>query len=54
MNNLFEDTIDCKRILREITLLRLIKHPNLIEIIEIIKPEDYQNFDHLLVVFEYC
>lgn len=26
MNNLFDDTIDCKRILREVTLLRLLKH----------------------------
>jgi len=30
LNNIFEDTIDCKRILREITLLRKLKHPNLI------------------------
>lgn len=38
MNNLFDDTVDCKRILREITLLRLLKHENLISIIEIIAP----------------
>lgn len=54
MNNLFEDTIDCKRILREITLLRKLGHPNLIKIIEIIEPEDRDNFDHIYVVTEFC
>ena len=54
MNNLFEDLIDCKRILREIYLLRLLKHENLISIIELILPPDHENFDHLYVVTEYC
>jgi mitogen-activated protein kinase 1/3 len=27
MQNIFEDEIDCKRILREITLLRKLDHP---------------------------
>ena len=40
MNNLFDDTIDCKRILREITLLRILRHPNLVKILDIIEPVD--------------
>lgn len=54
MNNLFDDTVDCKRILREITLLRKLGHPNIIRIIDIIQPQDLENFDHINVVFEYC
>jgi len=54
MNNLFDDVVDCKRILREISLLRILKHINLIGIIEIIQPRDWENFDHIYVVTEYC
>lgn len=54
MNNLFDDTVDCKRILREVTLLRLLNHVNIIKIIEIIMPTDTKNFDHILVVTDYC
>lgn len=54
MNNLFDDTVDCKRILREITLLRLLKHENLISIIEIIAPQNWDTFDHIYVVTDFC
>jgi mitogen-activated protein kinase 1/3 len=54
MNNLFDDTVDCKRILREITLLRLLKHENLISIIEIISPQNWDTFDHIYVVTDFC
>ena len=35
-NGVFEDLIDAKRILREIVLLRMLKHPNLVNLIELI------------------
>ncbi len=54
MNNLFDDTVDCKRILREITLLRLLQHENLISIVEIIEPRSWDTFDHIYVVTDYC
>ncbi|EAR92424.2 MEK kinase (macronuclear) [Tetrahymena thermophila SB210] len=54
LNGIFEDNVDCKRILREIHLLRILNHPNLIRINEIIEPKDLQNFDTLYVVTEYC
>ena len=54
MNNLFDDTVDCKRILREITLLRLLNHENIISIIEMIQPQDLETFDHIYVVTDYC
>lgn len=54
VNNLFEDLIDCKRILREISLLTIIDHVNLIKIIDIVEPKDWVNFDTIYLVFEYC
>jgi mitogen-activated protein kinase 1/3 len=53
-NNIFEDLIDCKRILREVTLLRKLKHPNLITIVDIIEPKDPESFDTLYIVMDYC
>ena len=52
MDGVFEDEVDCKRILREISLLRRLKHPYVVELFEVIEPRDLQNFDSLLVVME--
>jgi len=54
LDGIFEDTVDCKRILREIHLLRILNHPNLIKIVEIIKPTDLKKFESIYVVTEYC
>ena len=35
MENIFDDDVDCKRILREVTLLRKLKHPCVVELLEI-------------------
>jgi mitogen-activated protein kinase 1/3 len=54
LNNIFDDEIDCKRILREICILRELNHPNLISIIEILEPKDPKTFDTIYVVMEYA
>ncbi|CDW81215.1 UNKNOWN [Stylonychia lemnae] len=54
MESIFEDEIDCKRILREITLLRKLKHPFVVELIEILAPTDPKNFNTLYTVMEYA
>lgn len=54
LTGIFEDNVDCKRILREIHLLRILNHPNLIRINEIIEPKNYSTFETLYVVTEYC
>jgi mitogen-activated protein kinase 1/3 len=54
MENIFEDEIDCKRILREVTLLRKLKHPFVVELIEILEPRDPKNFTTIYVVMEYA
>jgi mitogen-activated protein kinase 1/3 len=54
MDNIFEDETDCKRILREITLLRKLKHPYVVELIEIIFPSDPEHFTTIYVVMEFA
>ena len=54
LNNIFDDEIDCKRILREICILRELNHPNLIAIVEILEPKDPKTFDTIYVVMEYA
>ena len=54
MENIFEDETDCKRILREICLMRKLRHPFLVELIEIIYPSKPATFDTLYVVMEYA
>ena len=54
MENIFDDEIDCKRILREVTLLRKLRHPYVVELIEILEPKNLESFDTLYVVMEYA
>jgi mitogen-activated protein kinase 1/3 len=54
MENIFDDEIDCKRILREVTIMRRLKHPFVVELIEILYPSTPQKFDTLYVVMEYA
>ncbi|GMF42596.1 unnamed protein product [Phytophthora fragariaefolia] len=53
IQNVFSDPIDAKRILRELCILRQLRHPNIVQIREIIAPLDMDNFQDLFVVFEY-
>jgi mitogen-activated protein kinase 1/3 len=50
MDGVFEDEIDCKRILREVDLLRKLRHPYVIEIYDILEPYDRANFDTIYIV----
>ena len=54
MENIFEDETDCKRILREVTLMRKLKHPFVVELIEMLYPSNPETFDTLYVVMEYA
>ena len=54
MDNIFEDETDCKRILREVVLLRKLKHHCVVELIEILMPSDPSNFTTIYVVMEYA
>eukprot|EP00742_Colponemidia_sp_Colp-10_P003251 GILJ01003461.1.p1 GENE.GILJ01003461.1~~GILJ01003461.1.p1 ORF type:complete len:447 (-),score=62.86 GILJ01003461.1:208-1548(-) len=54
VNRVFEDLVDCKRILREICILRRLSHPNIIELKDIVRPRSFESFDNLYVVLEYA
>ena len=47
---MFSNILDAKRILREITLMRQLKHEYLIDLIEVLPPQDESNFRQLYVV----
>uniref|UniRef100_A0A3N7FJ71 mitogen-activated protein kinase n=1 Tax=Populus trichocarpa TaxID=3694 RepID=A0A3N7FJ71_POPTR len=52
MTNIFEHVSDATRILREIKLLRLLKHPDIVEIRHIMLPPSPREFKDIYVVFE--
>lgn len=52
IQNVFDNVADATRILREIKLLRLLKHPDVVEIKHIMLPPDPRTFKDIYVVFE--
>jgi len=52
MDGIFDDEVDCKRILREVTILRRLRHPYVVELFDIIEPKDKEHFETLYVVLE--
>ncbi|UKK00255.2 Map2 kinase [Theileria orientalis] len=52
IHKVFDDLIDCKRILREIAILNRLDHPNVVKILDILVPPNLETFDVLYVVLE--
>ncbi|XP_051126239.1 mitogen-activated protein kinase 15-like [Andrographis paniculata] len=52
IHNIFEHISDAARILREIKLLRLLRHPDIVEIKHIMFPPSRRDFKDIYVVFE--
>ncbi|EER12701.1 MAPK2, putative [Perkinsus marinus ATCC 50983] len=52
IHRVFEDLIDCKRILREIAILNRLDHDHIIKMLDICPPDDLENFDELYIVLE--
>lgn len=52
--HMFEDLIDCKRILREIAILSKLQHEHIVAIYDIVAPKDMNTFDELYMVMEIC
>lgn len=50
MTGVFEDDIDCKRILREIYLLKQLNHNFVVKLFDVIEPKDLASFDTIYVV----
>ncbi|KAH7298967.1 hypothetical protein KP509_25G067200 [Ceratopteris richardii] len=52
INDIFEHVSDATRILREIKLLRLLRHPDIVDIKHIMLPPSSREFKDIYVVFE--
>jgi mitogen-activated protein kinase 1/3 len=50
--NIFDDLIDCKHILREIKLLRLLKHQNIVRLVDVRVNEGDAKFNSLSLILE--
>ena len=50
MSGVFEDEVDCKRILRELHLLSHINHPFVVSLFDLIEPKNAETFDTVYVV----
>jgi mitogen-activated protein kinase 1/3 len=48
----YKSILHAKRILRELILLKRLKHPYVIDLLDIIEPEDRYNFDEIYLVME--
>ena len=47
-----QNLIIARRILREIVLLKRLRHPYIVELIDIIEPVDKETFDEIYLVLE--
>lgn len=54
VKHMFDDLIDCKRILRELAILTRLSHPHIVQIYDIVEPPDLASFDELYIVMEIC
>jgi mitogen-activated protein kinase 1/3 len=52
--NVFDDKVDCKRILREVHLLRRLDNLNIVKLFDILEPKDLRTFDCLYLVLEFA
>jgi len=52
MKGVFEDEVDCKRILREISILKSLKNKFVVGLFDLIEPADTKNFDTIYLVLQ--
>jgi len=50
MEGIFEDETDCKRILREIHILKSLKNPAVVGLFDMIPPSNPEKFDTIYIV----
>ena len=50
MKGVFEDETDCKRILREISILKSLKNKFVVGLVDLLKPTDSENFETIYLV----
>ncbi len=51
-NNIFDDLVDCKRVFREIKLIRMLHHPNIVNLLDLRVNDDDPNFNSVCLVLD--
>jgi mitogen-activated protein kinase 1/3 len=46
--------MDTKRLLREVTILKAMNHPNVVKVIEILTPGTPEDFNEIYIVMEHA
>lgn len=54
VNALFEDSVEAKHMLREISIMRTLDHPNIIKVHDILIPPDSTEFNSMYIAMEYA
>mmetsp|Transcript_80088 Transcript_80088/g.235562 ORF Transcript_80088/g.235562 Transcript_80088/m.235562 type:complete len:411 (-) Transcript_80088:134-1366(-) len=54
VKHMFDDLIDCKRILREVAILTRLNHPHIVQIYDLVEPPSLKTFDELYIVMQIC
>ncbi|CAI2361708.1 unnamed protein product [Moneuplotes crassus] len=54
VHSIFDDLVDCKRIMREIKILRKIKSPYIVSLHDIIPPKNRKTFNSINIVLEFA
>jgi len=54
ITGVFDDVMHAKRLLRELRILRVLRHDHIIELRDILPPADINNFNELYIVFEFA
>eukprot|EP00443_Scrippsiella_acuminata_P056670 CAMPEP_0115487216 /NCGR_PEP_ID=MMETSP0271-20121206/60840_1 /TAXON_ID=71861 /ORGANISM="Scrippsiella trochoidea, Strain CCMP3099" /LENGTH=490 /DNA_ID=CAMNT_0002915257 /DNA_START=136 /DNA_END=1604 /DNA_ORIENTATION=+ len=54
VRHMFEDLVDCKRILREVAILSRLRHEYVVQMYDVIAPGSSHSFDELYLVMEIC
>ena len=51
---IFEDLVDCKRILREVSILSKLSHRNVVQVLDFFIPGDMKSFTEIYMIMELC
>ena len=54
VKGIFDDIFDAKRLLREISILHTLRHPNVVKIKRLIIPPEEDTFNKVYIVMENC
>lgn len=54
VRHMFDDLIDCKRILREVSILARLRHEYVVQLYDVIAPGNSPNFEELYLIMEIC